>query len=362
MTFEEFLDARNLWNDALQKSLDNHIFLTWEWLTSWWRFYGDKRRFLLVTVGSDQEIYAAAPLMSSNYKLYGLGLRKIEFIATPASDYHNFLLKENRRDHVRMMIQYASKTDPEWDCFELKEIPENSETARILKTVSDKPLGLETRIQTSCPCVFLPNAFEEYLLSLGSSWRRNIRRWERRLKLNHKVCFEVCSDLEEVNEAMKIVFDLHQKRWRLRKQPGAFADPKFCDFHLDVARSFFERGWLNLNLLTLDDEPVAAGYAFKYAQKLFCYLSGFDPQYSEYEVGNLRHVYLIKYCIENGLKEYDFLRGRESYKSQWNSVMRKNLEVKAIKRKIIPIIYDWIARNNRFSALTYKLGERLSLQ
>ncbi len=159
---------------------------------------------------------------------------------------------------------------------------------------------------------------------------------------------------------MKTVFDLHQKRWQARKQPGAFSDQRFRDFHLDVARPFAERGWLTLNFLTLNDEPVAAGYAFKYAQKLFCYLSGFDPQYSEYEVGNLRHICLIKYCIENGLKEYDFLRGGESYKSLWNTSTRSNLQVRTIKRKIIPLVYDWITKNEKLSPLTYKLGEHFS--
>lgn len=361
LTFEEFLDARTVWDDALQRSLDNHVFLAWEWLSSWWRFYGDKRRFLLVTVSDGKKISAAAPLMSSRYKLYGLELRKIEFIATPASDYHSFLLTERKLEYVKMMIEYADHVAPEWDCIELQEVPKNSETAKILRAISKEPLRLEERIQNICPCILLPSTFEDYLRRLGSSWRRNLRRWERKVSRDYKMDFKICNDIETVNDAMKTFFDLHQKRWQARKQPGAFSDQRFRDFHLEVARSFAERGWLILNFLTLNDEPVAAGYAFKYARKLFCYLSGFDPEFSEYHVGHLRHIYLIKHCIENGLREYDFLRGVESYKSRWNSFMRKNLEVRAIKRKIVPIVYDWITKNDKFSPLTHKLGERLSL-
>jgi CelD/BcsL family acetyltransferase involved in cellulose biosynthesis len=362
LTFEEFLDSRTVWNDALQTSLDNHIFLTWEWLSNWWRFYGGKRRFLLVTVSDGQKMLAAAPLMSSTYRLYGLDLRKIEFVATPASDYQTFLLTEKKPEYTKIMVEYADHAAREWDCIELREVPENSETLRALRTISREPLRLEERMQNLCPCILLPTAFEDYLRRLGSNWRRNLRRWERKLRQNYKMDFKIHNDIETLNDAMKTFFDLHQKRWQARKQSGAFSDKRFRDFHLDVARSFAERGWLTLNFLTLNDEPVAAGYAFKYAKKLFCYLSGFDPQYSEYEVANLRHIYLIKYCIENGLKEYDFLRGQESYKSRWNSFMRRNLEVRAIKRKIVPIVYDWITKTEELSLLTYRLGEHLSLR
>jgi len=362
LTFEEFLEARTLWNDTLQRSLDNNVFLTWEWLSNWWKFYGNDRRFLLITVSDGEKMVAAAPLMSSKYKLYGLGLRKIEFIGTPASDYHNFLLTDKEPEYVKMMVEYADSAEPEWDCIELQDVPEDSETTRALKTISGKQFRLKERMQNLCPCILLPNSFEEYLQSVGPNWRRNMRRWEKKLKKNYRIDFKVCNDAEAIADGMKILFDFHQKRWQLKKQPGAFADQNFRDFHLEVAKSFAERGWLTLNFLTLNDEPIAAGYAFNYGQKLFCYLSGFDPQYSEYEVGNLRHIYLIKYCIEKGLKEYDFLRGEESYKSLWNTVKRKNVEVRAIKRRMIPMFYDWVTKNEMFYPLTSMLGKHLLLR
>jgi len=175
------------------------------------------------------------------------------------------------------------------------------------------------------------------------------------------VDFEICNDIETISNAMETFFDLHQSRWRSQEKPGAFADRKFRDFHLDVAKAFAKRGWLVLNFLMLNGEPVAAGYDFKYEQKLFYYLSGFDPEYSRYNVGHLRHMYLIKHCIENGLREYDFLRGDEPYKMKWNTSLRKNMEVRAIKRRIIPVFYNWITKKERLSPLAFGLGRRLSV-
>lgn len=362
LTFEEFLDSRLEWDAALQKSKDNHIFLTWEWLSSWWKHYGNKRRFLMVTVNDGRKILAAAPLMSSRYELCGLKLRKIEFIATPASDYHSLLLIEKKRACVKMMLQYAANIATEWDCIELQEISHDSETARLIRTVSKEPLKFEERTLNRCPYVPLPCKLEGYLQSLRSSFRKNLHRYDKKLRKEYKVDFKIWNDIETIDDAMKIFFDLHQKRWESKRQTGAFSDQRFRNFHMDVARSFAEKGWLTLNFVMLNDEPVAASYDFKYGQKLFYYLSGFDPEYSRYNVGHLRHLYLIKHCIENGVKEYDFMRGDEPYKMGWNTSIRKNLEVRAIKRRIVPIAYNWITKNDRFSPLTYKLGKHLSIK
>ena len=315
----------------------------------------------MITVRDGEKILAAAPLMSSRYKLYGLELRKMEFIATPASDYHGFLITEKKPAHVKMMLEYAARTAAEWDCIELQEIPDDSETARILRAISKQPFKFGERIVNRCPYIFLPHKFEDYLQQLGYGFRKNLRRYERKLKRDYKVDFRICNATETINNAMRSFFDLHQKRWQSQKQPGAFLDRRFRDFHLEVARSFAERGWLALNFLMLNDEPVAAGYDFMYAKKLFYYLSGFDPEYSKYNIGHLRHMFLIKHCIENGVEEYDFMRGDEPYKLKWNTSMRENLEVRAIKRRIIPMAYDWITKNDRFSPLVYELGKRLSL-
>ena len=315
----------------------------------------------MVTVKDGTKILAAAPLMSSRYKLYGLELRKIEFIATPASDYHSFLLTEKKPEYVEMMLEYVAHAATGWGCIELREIPDDSETARILRNTSKEQFKFTERIQNMCPYVFLPSNFEDYLQKLSSSFRYNLRRYEKKLKKDYKLDLRICNDIDIINNDMKAFFDLHQKRRQSKKQSGLFTDQRFRDFHLDVARAFAKRGWLALNFLVLNDEPVAVIYGFKYAQKLFCYLSGFDPQYSKYSVGHLHLMYLIKYCIENGLRECDLMRGDEPYKMKWNISIRKTLEATATKRKIIPIAYNWITKNKIFSPLTHRLGKHLSV-
>ncbi len=94
---------------------------------------------------------------------------------------------------------------------------------------------------------------------------------------------------------------------------------------------------------------------------MFNYLTGFDPKYSEYRVGHLLFLYSIKDSIENGLREFDFMRGDESYKQQWNTLIRNNLEVRAVKRRLVPIVYDFITKKEVLTPLVNSLGKRLSV-
>ncbi|MGZ3634342.1 MAG: hypothetical protein ACXVAJ_08475, partial [Parachlamydiaceae bacterium] len=54
----------------------------------------------------------------------------------------------------------------------------------------------------------------------------------------------------------------------------------------------------------------------------------------------------IKYGIEKGLKEFDFLRGNETYKSLWGTNVRKNLQFRIPKKSLGAKLYNWTANNN----------------
>jgi CelD/BcsL family acetyltransferase involved in cellulose biosynthesis len=126
---------------------------------------------------------------------------------------------------------------------------------------------------------------------------------------------------------------------------------------LDVANAFAEKGWLALFFLTFNDEPVSSIYCYEYNEKLYAYLSGFDPEYALYRPGHLAIKNLVRYGAEKGLKEFDFLRGNEKYKTIWgSSKIRRNLEFRIPKRSFRAKLYNWTV-NSR--TLPYLYGARV---
>ena len=164
----------------------------------------------------------------------------------------------------------------------------------------------------------------------------------KKTERNFKVKLVDYSDVPSCAEGMQLLFKLHQKRWKSKGLPGAFADTNFRNFHLEIAKIFAQRRQLGLFLLKLSDEPAAAIYGFKDQAKFYLYLSGFDPDYSEYRVGNQIIGYVMENCIKEELSEFDFMRGGEEYKSLWKTLSRWNRVAVIPRRGILSNTWYWL--------------------
>ncbi len=75
------------------------------------------------------------------------------------------------------------------------------------------------------------------------------------------------------------------------------------------------------------ERDVAADYAFAYEGRWWSYLSGYDRAFSRYSVGTQLLAHTIRAAIEEGLAEFDFLRGEEEYKFDWADRVRLDVNL-----------------------------------
>ena len=89
-------------------------------------------------------------------------------------------------------------------------------------------------------------------------------------------------------------------------------------FH-GIAHIMFPKSWIKLSFLGVDGGHAASSLCFDYQNKMYLYNSGYDPQYSYLSPGIVLVGYLIREAIESGRCEFDFLRGKESYKYRFGA-------------------------------------------
>jgi CelD/BcsL family acetyltransferase involved in cellulose biosynthesis len=317
--FPSFLSLKEEWTEILNRC-DHSVFSTWEWLSTWWKHFGKAKRLLVLLVEEDNKIIGIAPLMYSVHKMLGLRQGKIEFMGTPDSDYNDFILTKKSEECLKLFIDYLHGLSENWKCVDLTDIPEKSKSLLFLNRISK---SLKPSYQ--CPYTSLPKSYDIFLKSLSQNLRYDLHRSLRRLeKDGYKANFADYSDSQSFDEGMRMFFELHQKRWTSRGFSGVFAEEKYRNFHLDIAESFCQKGWLSLYSLELSGKSVSALYGFKYHSKYFSYLSGLDPAFYRYSVGNLLIAHAMSQFILLGLDEFDFMRGAEEYKDRWNTVTRWN--------------------------------------
>ncbi|MEM2506528.1 MAG: GNAT family N-acetyltransferase [Candidatus Aenigmatarchaeota archaeon] len=362
----DFQSLRDTWNFLLKRNvLGDNVFLTWEWLSTWWKHFSDGRKLLLLTVEDEGEIIAIAPLMLSKYKLPIFGtIKKVEFVGARHSDYSNFIISKKEMECIKFILDYLLNSVAEWDWIELKEIPETNSDAYHNRLFSEVPfkLRLNKRVCNICPYISLPSTFDALRSKLSKNMRQNLNKYLRRIKANYYIEFKRYDEAGfSVMDAMKIFMKLHEARWTEEGESGAFKDNlRFRDFHFEIAKTFSDKGWLGLYFLLADREPISTQYTFEYGDKIYYYLGGFDPKFSSYSVGNLTIMFLLEKSIQKGFREYDMMRGNEPYKLFWTRNFRRNFEIRIVKKGLTRKFYDWLTWSNTINKLASKF--KLSLK
>jgi hypothetical protein len=92
------------WRDLQRRAAQRNVFLTWEWLSSWWRFEGSNHSlYVLAIEDAGGTLVGVAPLMLSRRRALGFTrIREVGFLGTGAacSDHLEFLSEAGHEDEV----------------------------------------------------------------------------------------------------------------------------------------------------------------------------------------------------------------------------------------------------------------------
>ena len=344
--FSQFYELKHEWDQVLQRSKDKNIFLTWEYLSTYWKHFGKGKTLTILCIEDKGKIIAIAPLRQSRYNFAGkLGYNVIEplgyrGLVPEGADYTGLLLGEREEDCFKLILNYLVEHNG-WDFIYLMDVPQTSVIPGLIAKVS-KTVPFEIEEGSVCPYISLPDSMDIFLKELSRKFRKELGRCMRNLEKDyHKVKLKRYNEIGPVEEAMKIHFELNQKRWKSKNMLGTFNTQEVRNFYIDVAKLFADNGWLALYFLTVNDEPIAGLYSFEYDQKMLAAVSGFDPDYSRYSVGNLLFAKVIEKCIERKMKEFDFMKGDEPYKFGWTKTYRRNLGIRFVNRRLTSNLYRW---------------------
>jgi hypothetical protein len=206
----------------------------------------------------------------------------------------------------------------EWDVLTLSEVPAESSTIDLCNELFDEAGKVGEIVSMSCcPVIRLPRDVEAYQAGLG----RN-----RRYTLQRKLKYSRATSPAEIGAALDSLIALHQRRWSTGSSGGVFASERSKRFHREIVQVLSERGRVSLDLLKLDDRPLAAIYGFKYQGVYSFYLPGFDPAaFSRASPGLLLLSHRIEQAIRDGEHTVDLLQGAEPYKLNWATDLRRSL-------------------------------------
>jgi CelD/BcsL family acetyltransferase involved in cellulose biosynthesis len=354
-----FAALQQEWDELLQSSGSDGLFLTWEWLFTWWKHLARERQLSILAVRRDGELAALAPCAVRRPSLiHRRPLPVLEFLGSGlvGSDYLDVIVRRGREPEVQQaLVSWLGEKRLMLQWTQVKR--DASQASGVISALGGKGWGVVEAVTNICP--FIPLAgksWESYLATLGAEHRYNFHRKWKRLNRDYTVQFDRVSTPAQCRESIDLVIAQHNLRWRDRGGSDAFHAPGLVEFHREFSQIALDRDWLRLYVLRLDGQPAASLYGFLYRATFYFYQSGFDAAYEKHSVGLVTMGLAIKSAIEDGVQEYDLLHGNETYKSHWSCDSRELSRLEAYP----PRVFGWMCRSSvDLERAARKLARRL---
>lgn len=316
----------NTWTHLQRRSTDASVFSTWQWnhaaARHFWRT--DAPRVMLIEDNGTP--IAIFPMAQRRI----VGMKGLVFLGTGPfdygrADYQDALIEDGwEREACTAFVDELAKAPGDWDVVMLQDLPARSRLLPVLPGLA-RDQGWSVTIEPDNDVYFieLPRTWDDYAATLSTNVRTNMGRKQRKLEREHNARFERVETLHQLDEALELLFDLHNHRWQ-EKQGTANADTIFSeaaarDFHREVARNLLWADMLDLALLRTDDGVIGARYSFDYAGSKSFYASGYrtDEDWSKFSLGAMMDLQSIQSSIESGLQYEDLLRNEGEYKARY---------------------------------------------
>jgi CelD/BcsL family acetyltransferase involved in cellulose biosynthesis len=232
---------------------------------------------------------------------------------------YNGTLSENGAEAAvlnAVLQALASGADaPGFDAIRLGGLPQS------LAQAID-PAGLTMRTVTAEPTArvdldALRAGGGDYLASLSSNARQQIRRSLRLYEARGPVRLEAASSLDEAQSFFGEMQTLHQATWAARGLPGAFAAPFLETFQRRVIDQAFAGGRVELLRLAAGDATLGYFYNFLHDGWVGAYMSGIAYEAdNKLKPGLTGYALMVERHLACGHRTVDFLAGEDAYKTR----------------------------------------------
>jgi hypothetical protein len=296
------------WELLLTRSAVGNPYVTPLWTLTWLKHFGATLRSkILLSRSPTGELAGLGAFLETNGEE---GPGAVLLGSEDVWDYRDLVIARDAEKEVFADFAEYFSASP-WKFIELPSISEVSPTyGRFLPFLRDR--GFQVSEEKMEPCIYvnLPPTWDDFLGTLNSKDRHELRRKLRRLERDSS--FQVEERSQSADPAtLERFFTLHTLS---KSEKAEFMTNGMKAYFLELAARFQEKKWLDLSFLRIEGKDAAALLSFVFGETEYLYNSGYDPQFGRYSPGIILNAQQIGRAIQKGLKTFNFLKGREDYK------------------------------------------------
>lgn len=323
---EEFSASGAIWDELLQRSGADPLFMCWDWQWRWWTHHHAilGAELCLAGVYAGAELVGLAPFYARRASVRGvLHPRRMQLLGTAwrdsasaFSEYLEILVDQACRGTVLAAVAEWLEASA-WDELVLCCLRRGGAADELART----HLPQIARVREVDPLTAwrtpLPADFEEFVQRLSPDVRRRVFNQRRKLP-NARVCY---ANEAEIPGYLDQMWRYSEDRWG-----GHEASREFRGFYRDIAHHALRQGQLRLSRLETNDGIVSVMFNKISGNCVYYLQSGFDPSISAgISPGYLHFGYAIERACAEGIQYFDFLGGSGRNRDYKRDLLTENV-------------------------------------
>ncbi len=300
-SLDRLRELKEPWAQLVEANPASTLFQTPAWLLTWWEHFGSGSLHVPV-FWRDSQLAGIVPCFRHEWE----GKRQFTLIGSGISDY----LDPPMPPDLLADLQSQLDGDQNWDICVWQDLSAGSFLQKLR--------GAVARPDMQCSETLLTGDFEHFWETRSKDLRRNQRRYSQRARDMGAVEFDATD--EAAPELVNALIRLHTLRWREQGEPGMIAANRSEAFLRAVAAEMAREDYLRFFAIRFREEVAAVIMAFRYKNKIYAYMSAFDPDYETLGFGRTLLYEGFRHAYAEGYGAWNFLRGDEPYKASWGAV------------------------------------------
>lgn len=297
------------------------LFLTLAFLRTAWEheeYVYEGRRPLLLTAWEGEHLIGFLPLRTATERAFGLPCKVVELLITHDQD-RPFVVAapEDEARCAAAFYRYLLEREPRWSA--LRFMAQDSSSALFPPPIPLSRLRYQVRLTPYFENATIPlraRSLHEHLGMLGSESRKTYARQAKKLLAAGKVGWVGSSDPRGARALLDVYIELERHNWKARADGNVARSAA----RVDLFRALMQPGHpfaMRVDLLTLDDVPIAGQIGGLYQRVLYCKEITHDSAYRALSPGNTLMQITIALAIREGAHAYNLMNGFGYYKRRW---------------------------------------------
>jgi CelD/BcsL family acetyltransferase involved in cellulose biosynthesis len=304
---------RHEWGGLLSQTDGASFFQSLQWLEVYWRHFGQGQVLRVLVTMDGQRPTGILPLVVRREHTRVGQLRVLTF---PLHDWGSFYgpIGPDPAPTLAAGLEHLRRTPRDWDILELRwQGAVGFDPLQTQAIMHAAGFQAYVTVWDRTAIVELSGTWQSYWSGRKSSWLQRFRNAENKLSKQGSISHVRYrppglehDDASPRWDLYDVCEEIARRSWQGAATDGTTLSHQCVrSFLRDAHEAAAAAGAVDLNLLLIDDEPVAFLYNYHYRGYVSGLRRGYDAQRSRQGVGNLLLTYALRDSFARGDRIYD---------------------------------------------------------